>query len=280
MAALLQGGVMEKPLTKDDILKILDQYRIGRKPLAKLLGWGETTVMQYLSCDSIPDNEYTKKLKKILNDPGYYREILISGKENITSVAFNKSLAAVDNAFTGSRILECASWANACMDVKLVEAGRQDSKEVREVGLLRLESVLLWSQIFAIRLLGKPLFEDDFQPGKTGMPYKAVEDNYAGIVTMQSDKGDALTSEARELIAKVNEVLMWYGPTALLALMKAEIYRLCGAPGARRRRIVKTDTLRKAYREVFDQAGVKRLKDIETFLQKRIAFVKKHLDAK
>ncbi|MCR5520522.1 MAG: hypothetical protein K6F44_01255 [Lachnospiraceae bacterium] len=267
---------MEKPLTKDEILKILDQYRIGRKPLAKLLGWGETTVMQYLNCDNIPDNEYTKKLKKLLDDPGYYRDVLVNGKNNITAVAYKKSIAAVDSMFKGSPILECANWACACINEKLAETGRRDSKETRAVSLLRLESVLLWSQIFAIRLLGKPLFEDDFQPGKTGLPYKEVEVDYSRLVTMNEISGTSLSAEAKKLMAKVNEVLMWYGPTALFGLMKAEIYRLCGAPGARRRRIVRAETLRKAYSEVFDQAGVRKLKDIESYLQKRMAFIKKY----
>ena len=270
------GEFMEKLLTKEEILKILDQYRIGRKPLAKLLGWGETTVMQYLSCDSIPDNEYTKKLKKILNDPGYYREILVAGRENITSVAFSKSLAAVDNMFKGSPILECATWTCSCINERLLECGRQEAKETGEAGLLRLESILFWSQIFAMRFLGSPLFEDSFQPGKTGLPYKVIEEEYVRITTAHLGEGE-LAKETKDLISKVNDVLLWYGPTALSALMKAEIYRLCGAPGARKRRIVKTETLRKAYGEVFDQAGVRKLKDIETYLQKRIAFVKKNL---
>ncbi len=267
---------MEKPLTKEEILKILDQYRIGRKPLAKLLGWGETTIMQYLNCENIPNNEYSKKLKRLFDDPGYYREILVSGKDRITPVAYRKSLAAVDNLFTGSQILKCASWACTCMNDKLSESGRQDREDVRAIGLLRLESVLLWSQIFSIRLLGKPLFEEDVQPGKTGLPYKVVEEDYSRLVTLTARSGDSLSQEVKELIARVNDVLMWYGPTALMALMKAENYRLCGAPGARRRRSVKAETLRKAYGEVFDQAGVRKLKDIESYLQKRIAFIKKN----
>jgi len=272
----LREGVMGNVLTKEEILKILDQYRIGRKPLARLLGWGETTVMQYLSGDNIPDNEYTKKLKKLLNDPGYYRNILVNGKSRITAVAYNKSLTAVDSMFTGSPILECATWACVCMDEKLSAVVKQDSRAVREIGLLRLESVLLWSQIFAIRLLGKPLFEDEFQPGKTGLPYKAVEENYPRLVTLKAVTGDSLSREEKELISNVNNVLMWYGPTALMALMKAEIYRLCGAPGDRRRRIVKVETLKKAYSEVFDKAGVRRLKDIESYIPKRMAFIKKN----
>jgi len=267
---------MDKPLTKEDVLTILDRYRIGKKPLAGLLGWGVTTVMQYCVSDHIPDNEYAKKLRRILDDPGYYREILVEGKSKITEVAYNRSLAALDKMYTGSEILECAAWACECMEEKLAATGRPDCGEVMESGLLRLESVLLWSQIFAIRLLGKPLFEDECQPGKTGLPYKAVEEKFPGTVTLSLVSGDSLPAETKELIARVNDVLMWYGPSALLSLMKAEIYRLCGAPGARRRRIVKVDTLRKAYSEVFDKAGVRKLKDIDSYIQKRIAFIKKN----
>lgn len=291
---------MERRLTKEDILKILDQYRIGRKPLAALLGWGETTVMQYLSCENIPDNEYTKKLKRLLDDPGYYRELLVEGKSRITSVAFKKSLSAVDSLSTGLPIFSCANFALSCMreletrqvsgiltaktesgtarpkDNKQTQVERRGPGDDCEVGLLRLETVLLWSQIFSLRLYGKPLFDDEFQPGKSGLPYKTVEESYHMLVTLLGSDEVVLSDETRELITKVNEVFMWYGPTALSALMKAENYRLCGAPGARRRRVVKIETLRRAYSEVFDQAGVRRLKDIEAYLQKRIAFIKKN----
>jgi len=267
---------MGNVLTKEEILKILDQYRIGRKPLAKLLGWGETTVMQYINCEKIPDNEYTKKLKKLLDDPGYYRELLVAGKDNITPVAFRKSMEAVNDFFNESQILICALWARECMSEKLSEVGKQEIRCACEAGLLRLETVLLWSQIFSIRLLGKPLFEDEFQPGKSGLPFKALEENYMKLVTMPSNSANLLSREEKDIISKVNEVIMWYGPTALATLMKAENYRLCGSPGARRRRVVKIETLRRAYGEVFDQTGVRRLKDIENYLQKRIAFVKKN----
>lgn len=290
---------VEKTLTKEEILSTLEKYKIGRKPLAVLLGWGATTIMQYINCDSIPNNEYAEKLKRIHDDPGYYRELLVEGKNRISPVAFRKSLGAVDSLFAGSPILDCANYALSCMRGLVSRSGsgvqsvrsetrsarskdkyqqseRRGSGEDCEVGMLRLETVLLWSQIFSIRLYGKPLFDDEFQPGRSGLPYKAAEESYQVLVTLPRGEEGNLSDEAKELISKVNEVFMWYGPTALSALMKAESYRLCGAPGARRRRVVKTETLRRAYSEVFDQAGVKRLKDIETYLQKRIAFIKKN----
>ena len=48
----------EGVITVDEIKQILDEYCIGKKPLAKLLGWGETTIIRYMEGD-IPTNEYS-----------------------------------------------------------------------------------------------------------------------------------------------------------------------------------------------------------------------------
>jgi hypothetical protein len=53
----------EAIITADEIKLILDRYRIGKKPLAKLLGWGETTIIRYMEGD-IPTNEYSNKLRQ------------------------------------------------------------------------------------------------------------------------------------------------------------------------------------------------------------------------
>ena len=206
---------VEKTLTKEEILSTLEKYKIGRKPLAVLLGWGATTIMQYINCDSIPNNEYAEKLKRIHDDPGYYRELLVEGKNRISPVAVRKSLGAVDSLFAGSPILDCANYALSCMRGLVSRSGsglqsvrsetrsarskdkyqqseRRGSGEDCEVGMLRLETVLLWSQIFSIRLYGKPLFDDEFQPGRSGLPYKAAEERYQVLVTLPKGEEDNL----------------------------------------------------------------------------------------
>lgn len=62
-------------ITSEEIMTILRRYNIGKKPLARLLGWGETTILRYIDGD-VPTVEYSKKLKAILDDPEYYYEIL------------------------------------------------------------------------------------------------------------------------------------------------------------------------------------------------------------
>ena len=69
----------EGVITSDEIRQILEKYRIGKKPLAKLFGWGETTIIRYMEGD-IPTNEYSTKLKCLLDNPEYYYELLIKDK--------------------------------------------------------------------------------------------------------------------------------------------------------------------------------------------------------
>ena len=57
-----------KYISKDEILQILKQYNIGRKPLSLLLGWGQTTILRYLS-GITPTPEYSKDLFHICYAP-------------------------------------------------------------------------------------------------------------------------------------------------------------------------------------------------------------------
>ena len=63
-------------ITSDEIIQILEKYRIGKKPLAKLLGWGETTIIRYIEGD-IPTKEYSIKLRTLLDNPEFYYDLLV-----------------------------------------------------------------------------------------------------------------------------------------------------------------------------------------------------------
>ena len=38
-------------ITKEQLQDLVKKYNIGKKPLSKLLGWGETTVLLYSTMD-------------------------------------------------------------------------------------------------------------------------------------------------------------------------------------------------------------------------------------
>ena len=56
----------ENIITTEEINKILNKYKIGKKPLSKLLGWGEITLIRYLNGD-VPSKVYSEQLYNILN---------------------------------------------------------------------------------------------------------------------------------------------------------------------------------------------------------------------
>ena len=84
----------ESTISTEDVKCILLDYNIGKKPLAKLLGWGETTIIRYIEGD-IPTCEYSQKLLQIKEDPNYYYDILLRNQDKLTTVAFKKSKKAV-----------------------------------------------------------------------------------------------------------------------------------------------------------------------------------------
>ncbi|WP_019680673.1 type II TA system antitoxin MqsA family protein [Ruminococcus flavefaciens] len=92
-------------ISLEDILIIPKKYSIGKRPLSLLLGWGEQTFSRYADGD-MPTKQYSDILKKILDDPNYYLEILENGKSNLKStLSYEKSKEAVTkilNLKTGS----------------------------------------------------------------------------------------------------------------------------------------------------------------------------------
>ena len=78
----------EKIITTDEINNILSKYKIGKKPLSKLLGWGEITLIRYLNGD-VPSRVYSDQLYNILNNEDYMNKLVEENKKLITDRAYN-----------------------------------------------------------------------------------------------------------------------------------------------------------------------------------------------
>ncbi len=83
-------------ILNSEIEKILNMYKIGKKPLAKLLGWSEVTIIRYLNGET-PSRLYSDELYRILESPEYMEKLLLKNKENITEKAFNSCIKALKN---------------------------------------------------------------------------------------------------------------------------------------------------------------------------------------
>lgn len=274
----------QRSITKEQLMDLIKKYKIGKKPLSKLLGWGETTVLLYSAMDEVPDNEYTERLYQLYVDKGQYLDVLLQNRSNITDIAFRKSLKAIHEPIFESKILVVAQFV---IDINK-----------RAISQARLDVILMWSQIMSLYLYDKPIFDDIYQPskGNGNSPYRLVAEKYKEkhffllsedhVVEEMKDNlyevfktklEPVLTDEVKEIVSHISDMFAWYGEKAFLSLLASERFRLCGPPDSKIRRSASNDMLKKVYTDVFEQAKVKKLTDLDGFISKRIDILRKKI---
>lgn len=158
---------VENLIKTEDIEKILKKYDIGKRPLSLLLGWGEGTLTRYVDGDT-PTKPYSDMLKRILQDDKYYLEILERNKDNISPIAFRKSMTAVERI--------TATTENEIS--KLESAVRYLLMQTSEITPLALQKLLYFAQGFQKAFTDSFLFEEDCEAWVHGPVYRNVYEKY------------------------------------------------------------------------------------------------------
>lgn len=247
-------------ITTEEIKSILEKYRIGKKPLAKLLGWGETTIIRYMEGD-IPTNEYSSKLKSILDDPEYYYELLLKRKDCLTNVAFKKSKKAVLSKIMTSKIYAVAYYIiNKCNG---------------DISAGYLQMILYYSQAFYLALYGRELFQDEYTINNEHVPYLKLYDSMkrSGIHTIEVEE-EFLEDKERELIDTVYESFSWYGPRMIKTLMDIEKTQLKITKDIYGNKIITKDTLREYFRDILELYHITEEKEISNYIDRRFPEIK------
>lgn len=250
----------EAVISAEEIKLILDRYRIGKKPLAKLLGWGETTIIRYMEGD-IPTNEYSNKLKKILDDPEFYYDLLCRRKECLTNVAFKKSKRAVMSKIMATKIYAAAYYIV--------------SKCSGEMCPCYVQYILYYSQISALVLFDRELFQEECGINNEHMPFLKLYEGMkrCGIHALEGGE-EFLTNEEMNLIDAVLDSFLWYGPKALNAMTMYEKTMMKISRDKYNNKIISKDALKTYFKEVFDQYQIKTIKDIYKYPDQRIMDIK------
>ena len=247
-------------ISVDDIQTILNDYRIGKKPLAKLLGWGETTIIRYIEGD-VPTNEYSDKLKAILNNPAYYYDILLANKENLTGVAFKKSKKAVLDKLMGDKINIVAQY--------IVNIANGD------ISTLNLQTLLYYVQAFSLAIYDKEMFEDDYVVSIYNIPYIKLHEKLNGrTLNVLEMKDDLLTSTEQELIRYIYDSFSWYGCKAFKSMTSYEKTLLKISRDKENNRIISKDTIRTYFKEIMKQYNIVRVEDIYKYPDSRIVDIR------
>lgn len=247
-------------ITSDEIKLILDRYRIGKKPLAKLLGWGETTIIRYMEGD-IPTSEYSNKLRTLLDDPEFYYDLLTKRKECLTNVAFKKSKKAVLSKIMASKIYAAAYY--------LV------NKSDAEICASYIQYLLYYIQAFSLALYDKDMFQEECGINSEHMPYLKLYENMkrCGIHPLEVGE-EYLTGEEKDLTDAVFECCTWYGPKALQALIAFEKSMIKISRDKYNNKIIAKDTLKAYFKEICEKYDISGIREIKNYLDQRVGEIR------
>lgn len=198
----LQYRSYENIVTTDDINKLMNIYNIGKGPLSLSLGFGEITIKRYLM-GVVPSKEYSNIIKKALEEPTFYLQLLEKNKDKLNSAAYSKALSASKRACQISKISD-----------PLLATISYIFYQLKEVTPLALQKNLYFIQAHHLLKYQKPLFEEDCLAWEHGpvyndvyrwfkeCKYHVIEDDYYSII---KDYHRKLTDEQREIIDLVLE---------------------------------------------------------------------------
>lgn len=253
----------EGAITSEEIRQILERYRIGKKPLAKLLGWGETTIIRYMEGD-IPTSEYSVKLKTLLDNPEFYYDLLVNRKDCLTNVAYKKSKKAVLSKIMASRIYTAAYYIINKSDADMCPS--------------YIQYLLYYVQAFSLALFDKEMFGEECGVNNEQMPYlklyKALK--RCGIHTLELGE-EFLSEEEKELIDEVFETFSWYGPKALHSLIGVEKSELKISRDKYNKKIISKECLKLHFKEICEKYEINGIKDISKYPD-RLIFEFKNLN--
>ncbi len=194
----------------DEINEILTKYKIGKKPLAKLLGWGESTIIRYMNGD-VPTQIYSDKLYHILKDMNDMERILEKNRENITQKAYRSAKNAIGCLRKNGHVEE--------EDIDLI--AEYIIKTCQEITPLALQKILYYAQAFYMSFFGETLFKEDCEAWVHGPVYTKIYNKYKKFgssnieIQIIDDVDEIIDEEKRELIDTIIRCFGFYNGKAL-----------------------------------------------------------------
>ena len=131
-------------ITIDDINAILKKYDIEKRPLSKLLGFGELTITRYLD-GQLPSKRYSDLLQRLLRYDEEMKKLLETERDSITEVAYQK----VENSILQRECL----WGYASK-IEVVALYMIDS-------LYEITNLSLQKLLYYFKALGFVFYKDD-----------------------------------------------------------------------------------------------------------------------
>ena len=145
------------------------RYAIGKRPLSKLLGWGELTFTRYYE-GYMPSRQYSEVLKRLYEEPSYYKDILETNKAILGSErTYEKSLRAVEKLL---------AFQETSGESKIDKVAGYLMDRCEDMTPLMLQKALYYIQGFHYAFLGNFPFEEECEAWIHGPVFKEVYFRY------------------------------------------------------------------------------------------------------
>lgn len=238
-------------IMKEQLCSMMEHYNIGKKPLARLLGWGDTTIMRYLNGVE-PNKEFAIKIQQLAENPWKYIQILEQNKEHITEIAYKKTKKAVYQEIFRDRSIEAMQYVITLAD--------------GDIAPYRVISVLYYAQVCSLVVRGIPLFEEevDFSPSQSVVYPKLYEQIKQYGIHLLSPECCSFSIEEQDYLKQVYFVLNGYSPNALKVLFIREKRRIRHNLG-QEIKLVGHEVLASQYEE-----RIESLSDLKSYLSKAL----------
>ena len=162
-------------ISKEEMLMILEKYKISQKFLSKLLGRGEITLTRYINKNYTPSKENSDRLRG-LDNPYNFIDLLNSMSEKTNNEirkdkafikAYKKANEEIENfAKTNGKIYSVINWFLA------------QTTEETSITHLALQKILYFVQCWSISFNHKWIFENECQAWIHGAVYPEVYNTF------------------------------------------------------------------------------------------------------
>lgn len=187
---------MASPLvTKDQIQELPRKYAIGKRPLSKVLGWGELTYTRIMD-GSTPSDEHAREIVRALEDPVTFSMLLenANNKGALTPMCYEKSRKAVDSFLQNESEVDDI--------VKLHEVGKALCVLTEGEATSGVLQILIYFAIgMSLKTLGSPILEQMPVASSSGPAYPELDEwfTYERIQEHASADLSGIALEAREM---------------------------------------------------------------------------------
>lgn len=206
-------------VTKDDIMRLMEIYKIGKAPLSLAMGFGEITITRYLE-GQIPSNEYSDIIKECLASPAYMKKKLFENREKLTDAAYKKAWSAAESIESLFSVSEKMLRVIAYIFVKL-----------EEVTPLMLQKLLYFIQGINLSVHNCEIFPEDCEAWAHGPVYPEVYELFKNFkynpiddarFALLEETKDVLTDEEKAVIDLVVDTFGLYGGKVLERITHSE----------------------------------------------------------